>query len=73
MSKVVPTVVPKAVPTVIPKVVPTVMPTLIASKEISIDPMGKRNNPNLDPDELEKQRQKVHAIRESLPAFDEGL
>ena len=37
-----------------PEVVPTVMPTVIASTEIHIDPIGKRNNPNLDPDELEK-------------------
>jgi hypothetical protein len=35
--------------------------------------MGNRNNPNLDPDELEKQRQRVHAIRERLPAFEYGL
>ena len=55
------------------EVVPTAMPTVIASMNIHIDPIGKRNNPNLAPDELEKQRQKVHAIRERLPAFDEGL
>ena len=60
-------------PEVVPKVVPTVMPTVLASTEIHIDHMGNRNNPILDPDELEKQRQKVQAIRESLPAFDEGL
>ena len=67
MTKVVPTVMPKVVPTVMPKVVPTVIPTLIAYS------VGKINNRYLDPDELKKQRQKVQAIRESLPAFDEGL
>ena len=28
---------------------------------------------NLDPNELEKQRQRVHTIRERLPSFEYGL
>lgn len=35
--------------------------------------MGRRANTNIDPNELEKQRKRVHTIRETLPAFEYSL
>ena len=43
--------------------------------EMSRGLIGRNKNAhlNLDPNELEKQRQRVHTIRERLPSFEYGL